>query len=65
MNAARQIVDNLLDDLPNEMMENIISYIVFIKNNNKNQIFKDLEQASSSSTDFWNNPIDDEVWNNV
>lgn len=25
--------------------------------------FADLEQAASTGLDFWNNPIDDEIWN--
>ena len=25
--------------------------------------FKDLETASSSSFDFWNNDVDDKIWN--
>jgi len=25
--------------------------------------FEDYEKASLSSTEFWNNPIDDEIWN--
>ena len=25
----------------------------------------DLEKASVTRTEFWNNPVDDEVWNNV
>ena len=28
-------------------------------------MFSDLTQASGSSTDFWNNPYDDEDWNNA
>jgi len=27
-------------------------------------IFDDLLMASETSLDFWDNPIDDEVWNN-
>jgi hypothetical protein len=27
--------------------------------------FEDLLIASDSSLDFWNNPIDDEIWNDV
>jgi hypothetical protein len=27
--------------------------------------FSDLVLAAQSSLDFWNNPIDDEVWNNA
>ena len=34
------------------------------KKKNSNQAFDDLELASVSSIDFWDNTIDDEVWNN-
>lgn len=27
--------------------------------------FNDLASAATSSLDFWDNPIDDEVWNNA
>ncbi len=27
--------------------------------------FRDLFEASTSSTDFWNNSVDDEDWNNA
>ncbi|MBI2431424.1 MAG: hypothetical protein HYV26_00955 [Candidatus Hydrogenedentes bacterium] len=29
------------------------------------QSFGDLLKASESSTGFWDNPVDDEVWNNA
>lgn len=29
---------------------------------NEMDIFKELENASNSSMDFWNNDIDDEIW---
>ncbi|MBI4546764.1 MAG: hypothetical protein HY707_02200 [Ignavibacteriae bacterium] len=31
----------------------------------KNGNFKDLLNASTSSADFWDNPIDDETWNDA
>ena len=36
--------------------------VEIIKNDND---FADLLFASESSLDFWNNAIDDEVWNNA
>ena len=65
MNAARRIIERMLDELPDEMMENVILYIAFIQSEKRTQVFKELEHASLSSTDFWDNPIDDEVWNDV
>ena len=29
------------------------------------ELFKGLEALSNSSTDFWDNEIDDEVWNDI
>jgi hypothetical protein len=31
----------------------------------ENNMAKELSQASESSLDFWNNDIDDEVWNDA
>ena len=40
--------------------------IVFvIQTNSPAESFDDLTAASTSSTDFWDNPLDDEDWNNA
>jgi len=65
MSAARIIINRMIDELPDDMLSEIINYIAFVQKTKKDLIFKELEQASVSSMDFWNNSIDDEVWNNV
>jgi hypothetical protein len=55
----------MVDELPEDMMPEVITYIAFVKSARKNDIISELEKASASSMDFWNSPIDDEVWNNV
>jgi len=65
MSAARLIINRMIDELPDDMLSEIISYIAFVQKTKKELIFKELEEASVSSMDFWNNSIDDEVWNNV
>ena len=65
MSAARLILNNMIEQLPDDTLPEVISYIVFIQKTKKDLIFKDLENASISSIDFWDNSIDDEVWNNV
>jgi len=65
MNATRQIASRMLDELSDEMVSHVISYIHSIKRDDQNEVFKELANASMSSTDFWDNPIDDEVWNNA
>ena len=62
---AKQTIYSLIEDLPNSQLSEIASFIMFIKMRDENKLFKDLEDLSMSSTDFWNNEIDDEVWNEV
>ena len=65
MSAAKLILNRMIDQLPDDALAEVISYIVFIQNTKKELTLKELEQASVSSMDFWDNPTDDEVWNNV
>ena len=65
MNAVKEIANRMIDELPDEMMPDVISYLIFIKSEIKNRVFKDMAEASLSSADFWDNDIDDEVWNNA
>lgn len=40
--------------------------IVFVvQEQDTEEALNDLTRASTSSTDFWNNPYDDEDWNNA
>lgn len=65
MSAAKQILYKLIRELPDNQVAEIIDFISYLKSKKQNEMFKDLELASESSIDFWNNEIDDEVWNNV
>lgn len=65
MNTAKKILLKLIDEIPESQIPELIDFISFLKAKKDNQVFKDLELASESSMDFWNNDIDDEVWNNV
>lgn len=65
MNTAKQILKNLIDDIPeNEILE-VIDYISYLKIRRDKEAFRNLQKASESSLDFWDNDIDNEVWNNV
>ena len=65
MGVARQILYRLLDDTPDEILPDVIDYVAFMNSKKNNRMYKELEEASMSSTDFWNNATDDEVWNNA
>ena len=65
MIATKQVIYDLLDSIPEPQLTEVADFIAFIKKRNENQMFNDLELASISSIDFWDNAIDDEVWNDV
>jgi hypothetical protein len=61
----KYLVHELVDTLPSSLLAEVANFILFIKIRDENGLYKDLEALSVSSTDFWNNEIDDEVWNDV
>jgi len=62
---TKQSVYRMVDSLPNALLPEVADYITFIKLRNEKSLFKDLETLSLSGADFWDNPIDDEVWNDA
>ena len=65
MQLAKQEIYNLVESLPETQLTEITNFILFIKMRDDIKQYKDLESLSISSTDFWDNEIDDEVWNNA
>ena len=67
--SNRDYVKSEIDTLPDSVIEKLREFIIFQKFslnfiNNDKEALRDIEAASFSSTDFWDNP-DDEVWNHV
>ncbi|WP_028309624.1 hypothetical protein [Desulfitibacter alkalitolerans] len=65
MNTSRNILLRLINEIPESQIPDVIDFILFLKLKKDRELFRDLELVSESSMDFWNNDIDDEVWNNV
>jgi len=65
MQAVKQEIYTLVESLPDTQLAEIANFILFVKMRNESKRYKDLETLSVSSTEFWNNEIDDEVWNNA
>jgi len=65
MQAVKQEIYTLVESLPDSQLTEIANFILFVKMRNESKMYKDLETLSVSSTEFWNNEIDDEVWNNA
>ena len=65
MNTVKKELLKLIDEIPENQISEVIDFVSFLKMRREKELFKDLEASSESSLDFWNNKIDDEVWNNV
>ena len=65
MNTAKKILFELIEEVPDKDILDIIDFVQYLKLKREKELFKDLQFSSESSTKFWNNDIDDEVWNNV
>ena len=65
MNTAKQILKRLIEDIPENEAFEVIDFISYLKVRREKETYRDLQKASESSLKFWDNHIDDEVWNNV
>lgn len=61
----KNLLIKLIDEIPESKIAEVIDFIMSLKENRHDQEFKELIYASESSTNFWYNGIDDEVWNNI
>lgn len=65
MDSAKELLLKLIDEIPENKIPEVIDFIGYLKIKSERDMFKELEEASKSSMEFWDNDIDDEVWNNV
>ena len=65
MNTAKTLIHQIIEEIPEENLKTLLEYAYFIKQKSTDAEFNDLIFASESSLNFWDNDIDDEVWNNV
>ena len=65
MQAAKERIYNIAETLSASQLNEAVNFMLFIKMRKENRQFNDLVAQSASSTDFWDNDIDDEAWNAV
>ena len=65
MNTAKDYLHKLIDEISNDEVPEIIDFVEYLKIKREKLTFTELLASSENSTEFWNNEIDDEVWNNV
>ncbi|QHS22056.1 DUF2281 domain-containing protein [Virgibacillus sp. MSP4-1] len=65
MNTAKERLLKIIDEIPEQEVDKILDFAEYLKIKREKRLSEDLTKASESSLDFWDNDIDDEVWNDV
>ncbi len=65
MNTAKERLLKIIDEIPEQEVDKILDFAEYLKIKREKRLSKELTKASESSLDFWDNDIDDEVWNDV
>jgi len=62
---TKQTVIGLVETLPLSHLAEVIDFIMFLQMRDEKKLRTDFEALSVSALDFWDNEIDDEVWNDA
>lgn len=65
MNTTKERLLKIIDEIPEREVDKILGFAEQLKKKSEKGMSEDLLKASETSLDFWDNDIDDEVWNNV
>jgi len=65
MDSIKKAIIRKINNIPEEDLREVIDFIDFLELKRSKREFVDLEQTSVLGLDFWDNAIDDEVWNDV
>jgi len=65
MSMNREELKRMIDRITEQEAAEVLDFIGYLNMKREREALKNLEQASITSMDFWDNPVDDEVWNDV
>lgn len=65
MTAIQKLLHELVEELADKEAAEVVDFIEYLKLKKEKELYRELQHISESSLDFWDNDIDDEVWNNV
>jgi hypothetical protein len=65
MNTAKERLLKIINEIPEQEVDKILDFAEYLKAKKEKRLSEDLIKSSESSIDFWDNDIDDEIWNNV
>ncbi len=65
MRTTKENLKALIDKISEAEAKEVLDFVGYLNMKRRREKFKDLELASETSLKFWNNDIDDRIWNNV
>jgi hypothetical protein len=65
MRTTKENLRALIDKISENEAKEVLDFVGYLSMKRRREKFKDLELASETSLGFWNNDIDDRIWNNV
>ena len=65
MQSVKDKLHQIVESMPENDVLELIEYVGFMKRKRQQLAFKDLVSASETSLSFWDNELDDEVWNDA
>ncbi|WP_249730766.1 DUF2281 domain-containing protein [Paenibacillus sp. J2TS4] len=61
----REELKKMIDHITEQDAVEVLDFIGYLNMKREREALNNLERASVSSMDFWDNEVDDEVWNDV
>ncbi len=65
MESPKKVLRKLIEDIPDNEAIDVIDFIAYLTLKRERRLSVDLLKSSESSLEFWNNAVDNEVWDNV
>lgn len=65
LSVSKEDLKKLIDTIHDQDAAEVYDFIGFLKMKREQQELKELENISVTSMNFWDNSVDDGVWNDV
>ena len=65
MNTAKEHLVKIINEAPEDEIDIILDLAKFLKEKREKQLSENLTVVSGSSLGFWDNEIDDAIWNDL
>lgn len=65
MSVNREELKKMIDRITDQDVAEVLDFLGYLNMKREREALNNLERASVTSMDFWDNAVDDEIWNDV